>query len=249
MGTVGVIIAAAGQGTRMGTPVNKQFLLLDGRPVLMHSWHTFSSLSEVVKLVVVAHPQEVETCRRLLPDDGRTLVVSGGRERQDSVMAGLACLQPAPDLVAVHDGARPLVTTGLIRRVIEAAARCGAAVPGVPVVDTLKMVNAEGFVEATLERSRVQAIQTPQVFRWQPLVDAYARAQRDGFRGTDDASIYERYAGPVRVVAGARDNIKITVPEDVLLANLLLQARAGGCGTLVPEPALPADEEAGVTRR
>jgi 2-C-methyl-D-erythritol 4-phosphate cytidylyltransferase len=225
--SLGVVIAAAGQGTRMKIPVNKQYVVLEGKPVILYSLELLAGIEGVIQMVVAAHPDEVEYCQRLMPADRRIKVVPGGRRRQDSVYNALKCLPKDTELVAVHDGARPLLCGDMVRALVEAAARWGAAVPGVPVKDTLKMVDEFGLVTATLERSRICSIQTPQVFDYQTLLDAYRQAYAEGVYGTDDASLYERYCGPVKVVPGDYRNLKITTAEDLVIAAALLKSQDG----------------------
>jgi len=220
---VGVVIPAAGRSERMGRGVNKQFMLLAGKPVLCHSVEVFLSLEKVSQVVVVVHPNDIERCRDLLGNRS-VQVVPGGDERQDSVYSGLQALARETELVAVHDGARPLLCPGLVRSLLDEAVKWGAVIPAVPAKDTLKEVDENRVVLSTLERSRIWQAQTPQVFRYQSLLDAYEQARKDGFYGTDDASLYERYCGKVRVVVGDYRNIKITTPEDLLVAEALLRA-------------------------
>lgn len=225
-----VVIAAAGVGRRMGGSVNKQFQLLRSRPVLAYSIDVFESCPTVDEIVVVAHRDEVDFCKREIVQrygyKKVIRVVPGGRERQDSVWAGLKSLSPDTSYVAVHDGARPLVTEKLINQLLLAAREWGAAIPGVNVKDTLKVVDRDGFVGHTLDRSIVTAIQTPQVFHYQELVQAYEHAYRDDLMGTDDASLFEVYIGRVKVIPGDDHNIKITTPEDMVIAEGLLEYRA-----------------------
>jgi len=220
---VGVVIAAAGKGQRMKTDINKQFLLLAGQPVLKYSVETFSALKEVSQVVVVAHPQEVEHCRRLLGNE-RVQVVAGGKERQDSVYLGLRTLAQDTKLVAVHDGARPLLSSALVLSLLHKATEWGAVIPAVPVKDTLKEVTDDGVIVSTLDRTKIWQAQTPQVFPYRSLVYAYEQAVAEGFYATDDASLYERYCGRVRVITGDYRNIKITTPDDLLIAEALIRA-------------------------
>jgi 2-C-methyl-D-erythritol 4-phosphate cytidylyltransferase len=165
-----------------------------------------------------------EEARAALGTDlsGRVVLVAGGEERQDSVRRGLEALGDA-DVVLVHDAARPLVPRRVIDAVIDATLRSGAAVPVVPVADTVKRVESDGAVGETLPRDDLRLAQTPQGFRTGLLRAAYARAEREGFRGTDDASVVERAGGRVVVVPGSPRNLKITTPEDLRLAEALLR--------------------------
>lgn len=226
MGDTGVILAAAGQGKRMGRRVNKVLLSLAGQPVIKYSLDVFEALPDVEEIIVVAHPQEVSVMEQdIVKRYGYRKVrkiVPGGRERQDSVWAGLNAMDDKLNLVAVHDGARPLVSPELALRVIKTARNFGAACPGVPCKDTLKKVGTDGRVEATLDRSQLYQIQTPQVFEISRLKEAYRQAISRGFMGTDDAVIYEEFCGPVQVVEGDYRNLKITTEDDMYMAQGIL---------------------------
>lgn len=228
MSQVTAVIAAAGQGTRMGSAVNKQLLHLAGRPVLAVTLEVFQHCPEIQEIIVVASAEEISSYRRLVREYGLDKVsrlVLGGAQRQESVARGLAQLQPECDLVAVHDGARPLLLAADLARVLPAAATVGAALLGVPVKDTLKVVDGAGFVAATPDRSSLWAVQTPQVFRKSILLQAHARAAAEGFLGTDESALVERCGYPVQVVRGSYENIKITTPEDLILAEGILRRR------------------------
>ncbi|NLB88720.1 MAG: 2-C-methyl-D-erythritol 4-phosphate cytidylyltransferase [Syntrophomonadaceae bacterium] len=221
-----VVIAAAGTGSRMKSNINKQYMLLKGKPVLYYSLQTFNSSDLVDEIVVVAHPDEVDYCWENVVKKYQFTkvkkIIPGGRERQDSVVQGLKNLNADTDLVAVHDGARPLLPSGLIHEIYIEAKKHGAAIPGVPVTDTIKMVDKDGLVSATLDRSSIMAVQTPQIFAYGKLLKAYELAFRDNFIGTDDASLYEKYIGQVKLVLGDPNNIKITTPKDLIIAEQLL---------------------------
>lgn len=226
MGDTGVLLAAAGQGKRMQSQVNKVFLELAGQPVIKYSLDIFEKLPDIEEIIIVAHPQEVSIMERDIVEHFNyrkvKRVVPGGLERQDSVWAGLKALDESLNLVAVHDGARPLVSTEVVLRVIETARVADAACPGIPSKDTLKEVGPDGMVTATMDRSRLYQIQTPQVFRASRLKEAYREAFARGFMGTDDAVIYEKFCGPVRVVNGDYRNLKITTVDDMHMARGLL---------------------------
>lgn len=223
-----VVIAAAGTGSRMGGKINKQYLLLNSRPVLCYSLDVFEQLQLVDEIVIVAHANEIDYCQEQIINrygyKKVKKVVAGGQERQDSVLAGLQCLPDDTDYVAVHDGARPLITIELINDLLASAQEWGAAIPGVLVRDTLKMVDRDSLVSQTLDRSVVAAIQTPQIFQYHELCRAYEFAVRDGLLGTDDASLFEVYVGRVKVVPGNYYNLKITTPEDLVVAEALLKS-------------------------
>ena len=225
--SVVAIVPAAGTGSRMGGSSPKQFLRLGGVPVLVRTLRILAGSRVVRGIVLVAPPAAVERTRRLLARHRvpRVLaVVPGGAERQESVWLGLQAVPPAADLVVVHDGVRPFITGTLVRDVVEAARRFGAAICGIPVRETVKR-HREGFVETTVDRGGLWLIQTPQAFRRTLLWEAHDKARRDGFLGTDDAVLVERLGVPVRMVAGLQENLKITTPDALARARVLASAR------------------------
>ncbi len=223
-----MVIAAAGSGSRMAHEINKPYLLLAGKAVINYSLSIFMEVPEIKQVVISARPEEIQYCRQIIASSiksGKEVsVIAGGEERQDSVYQGLQALGKDIFLVVVHDGARPLFTPELLYSLMEAAEQHGAAIPGVIPKDTLKKVEC-GYVAETLDRSRIVAVQTPQVFAKNPLLKAYAKAYEAGFYATDDAALYEKYMGRVKVVPGDYRNIKITTPEDLVSAALFLQER------------------------
>src|SRR6516225_7211939 len=221
---VGAIIAAAGFGRRMKSDRPKQLLALNGTPIIIHTIRKFD-LSPVVDYVIVTATREsVEEVRELVRSAGfkkSITVVEGGERRQDSVLAGLQHLQRGTDVVAVHDGVRPFVSAEDIENVVRQAERTGAAILGVPIVDTVKHVEKD-FIQSTLTREHLVLAQTPQVFRIDVLKEAFDRAQKDEYYGTDESSLVERLGHPVAVVRGSERNIKITRPTDLTLARAFL---------------------------
>ncbi len=222
-----VVIAAAGSGSRMGSKLNKQYLLLNSRPILTYSLDIFEHFSLVDEIVIVAHANETEYCEReVVKKYGYkkvSRVIAGGKLRQDSVWAGLKSLNQKTSYVAVHDGARPLFSSQLLMALLEEARKWGAAVPGIQARDTLKMVDRDNFVTSTLDRSSVVSIQTPQVFSFRELCEAYENAYEEAYVSTDDAALFEKYIGRVKMVPGEYRNIKITTPEDLIIARSLLE--------------------------
>jgi len=220
------IIAAAGRGRRMGQEVNKQYLQLAGKPLLVH---TLTRLFQYPfkELILVVAPGEEDYCREevLIPYGflDRTRIVSGGRERQDSVYNALKILSPETEMVVVHDGARPFVSREMIGDVVSFAYRFGAAIAAVPVKDTIKKVNEEGFVVDTPSRETLWSVQTPQAFLFPLILDAYQKAEQSGFKGTDDASLIEEEGKPVKIVKGSYNNIKVTTPDDLAVAEAFLK--------------------------
>ena len=226
------IIVAGGSGERLGRAGGKQLLEVCGRPVLSHAIAAFEECTLIDAIVVVTHPGRVDEYRHAAIDPLAptkvAAVVGGGSTRQGSVAAGLAALGPDVDLVAIHDGARPLVTPDLVSRAI-AALQADPALAGVvighPSYDTMKRVDEDDVIVGTPDRGTLWAAQTPQVFRVPALLAAHAVAAREGYTGTDDASLVERAGGVVRMLEGPRNNIKVTVAEDVALVELLLSGK------------------------
>lgn len=219
------ILAAAGRGRRLGT-VPKALLPFAGRTLLEHTLAAVLEPDEIHAGVVVVPGEHLAAARELAVRHPKvTAVLPGGEERQDSVAAGLAAVGDAV-WVVVHDAARPLVSAGLVRRVLEAARETGAATAALPARDTVKLVGA-GMVTETLDRERIWLAQTPQAFRRALLRDAHERARREGLRATDDATLVEAVGAPVRVVPGDPLNFKVTTAEDLALAEVLVRERAG----------------------
>ncbi|MBM2845512.1 MAG: ispD [Bacteroidetes bacterium] len=228
MPSVGVIIPAGGKGVRFGGRVPKQFHLLEGSPILRTTVTIFHSLKEVGEVVVVVPPANVVSVSREMARAGLTkvtAVVPGGRERQDSVRNGLMSFKNRPDIVLVHDAVRPLVSPASIRQVIRSAQKGGAAVVGVRLKDTIKTEYPRGFYQRTLDRSNLWAVQTPQGFRYDVLLKAHQKANRDRFTGTDESSLVERLGIAVRIVEGDERNFKITTRRDLELAKILMKRR------------------------
>jgi len=219
---IAAIIVAAGSSTRMGA--DKIWATLGGAPVLAHSMAALAHTPGVTHLVVVA-PAERHEAIALLPCPVPVITVEGGARRQDSVAAGIRAV-PDAAWYLVHDGARPLATPALAARVLDAAASAeGVAIPVVPVVDTIKRVDSEGRVAQTLDRSELRAVQTPQAFRGALLRRVHLELDDDV---TDDAAMLEALGIPVATVEGDRDNLKITTPSDLVVAQAIFGARQAG---------------------
>ena len=228
-----VILPAAGLGTRMAGPQPKQFLALDGVPILIHSLRAFAAVPRVTSIVVAVRKPDMERVQAQVNENGfagRVVVVEGGDNRQESVAHALAAIQANPDdIVLVHDAVRPLIDAATIDRTIDAVAEHGAAIVGMPAVDTIKQVErtAHGaLVVSTIPREFIVQAQTPQGFRFSLLQSAFAEATADGFVGTDEASVVERAGHQVAVVPGSQVNLKITQPGDLELAEFYLHQRA-----------------------
>lgn len=221
------IILGGGSGRRMGSGRNKIFLPLRGIPAIVRAIAPFTGFC--AGAAVVAAPGEVEEMKAVLARYGMSrfvsAVVPGGSERQHSVWNGLQALAPEADVVLIHDGARALVSEQVIRSALLSVAEHGSGVAAIPVVDTIKRACGDGLVQETPDRSSLYAIQTPQAFRRELIVQAHEQAQRDGFLGTDDASLLEHAGLPVYLSPGDRENLKLTTPMDLALAELLLELR------------------------
>jgi 2-C-methyl-D-erythritol 4-phosphate cytidylyltransferase len=248
-----VILPAAGLGTRMAAPQRarhagdaepaghalqtapKQFLAIAGVPILIHTLRAFAAAPEVTSIVIAVRAAERERLAAELHEygyAGKVSIAEGGSSRQESVLNALRTLEcDADDIVLVHDAVRPLIEPAVISRVIEAVEKHGAAIVGLPAVDTIKQVErtADGaIVTATIPREYIVQAQTPQGFRCGLLRQAFAEAEGDGFQGTDEASIVERAGTQVFVVPGSSSNIKITQPGDLELAEFFLAHRHPG---------------------
>lgn len=223
------IILAAGQGKRMKTKVQKQFLMLQGKPLLYYSLACFQKSDEIQEIVVVTGKESINYCRsEIIEKYGFTKVKSiteGGKERYDSVYAGLEACSADTEYVFIHDGARPFITEDIIKRTKEGVIVYGACIAGMPSKDTVKIIDENNIVSATPERSGVWSVQTPQVFSYSLIKESYNIARSTSMQGiTDDAMIVERYKNtPVRIVEGTYENIKITTPEDILVAEKILE--------------------------
>ena len=217
MTSLAAVIPAGGVGARLGARTPKQFLRIGRTPILAMTVRHFTRHPSMAAVVVAAPAAHLALTRRILARTGRgapATVVAGGPTRQDSVWLALLALPGPVDVVVVHDGVRPLITRRLVDDVVRAAVESGAAICALPIAETVKRV-CGGFVEATLDRSELWAVQTPQAFRADLLREAHEKARRDGVGGTDDAMLVERLGHPVRVVAGLPGNVKITTPEDL----------------------------------
>jgi len=224
---VGVVIVAAGSGTRIGGETPKQFLEIAGVPMLLRSIRPFARHPSVAHVVVVLRASDAAAPPAwLLPHAGQMLsLVAGGAERSDSVAAGVAALPAACEFVLVHDAARPFIDAELIDRVINAARAGHAVVPALAVTDTIKEMDAAdpSRIVRTVPREQLRSVQTPQGFPRGVLEEAHAHARREGRKGTDDAALVEQAGGMVRVVNGDPRNMKVTTPEDLELAEYLMR--------------------------
>ncbi len=222
---VGVAVVAAGESRRMGG-IDKMFVSLGGLPLLTHCLKTFNDSPSVDAIVIATSRHNIENVERLVSNSGMTKVerlVEGGARRRDSVLSALQALR-GNDIVLVHDGARPFVDEPTIERAVSAALESGAASVAVPVKDTIKVSNPDMSVKETPPRDSLWAAQTPQAFEYGLIVKAHTRIQHDT---TDDAAMIEAIGHPVKLVMGSYDNIKVTTPEDLYIAEAILRSREG----------------------
>ena len=221
------VIVSAGKSHRFMEGRKKQFHFLGGRPILAHTLDKFETCPLVRSILLVVGQEDMDYCLKEVIEKYKfqkvSQIIPGGKRRQDSVKNGMDALQKDADIVAIHDGVRPFVTKAMIEDSIHFAVRHGAVVLAMPVKDTIKISNPDGTVLKTLDRESLWQIQTPQTFQTNVIKEAYYRATEDGFIGTDDASLVERLGVKVHILPGSYTNIKITTPEDLLLANLFLK--------------------------
>ncbi len=221
----GAVLVAAGSASRMGG-IDKVMADLQGEPMIVHTVRAFQNSNVIREIVIVTRPDLISCVMGLCRNfDKVTAVVAGGKDRQESVERGLSVLSEKVKLAAIHDGARPLVTETVIDRTVRAAHTYGAAAPGVPVKDTVKIVQG-GVVQSTPDRKALQAVQTPQVFDAAMLRGALQKSRQDKMEITDDCSAVEHMGFSVKMVEGDEENIKVTTPIDLKIARMILEGRA-----------------------
>jgi 2-C-methyl-D-erythritol 4-phosphate cytidylyltransferase len=225
--SVSVVLLAGGKGTRMGASMPKQYLPLLGQPIALYSFFTFSLMPEVKEIIVVCDP----SYRDIFEDTKQNIQVElkfalPGKERQDSVYSGLQAVDLNSELVCIHDSARPLVTSEDVKKVMKDGLSVGAAVLGVPAKATIKEANSDSFVVKTLDRKTLWEMQTPQVIKPGLLKEGFDVVNRGGLEVTDDVSIVEHLKHPVYITEGSYTNIKVTTPDDLLLAERILNTIA-----------------------
>ncbi|QSX08159.1 2-C-methyl-D-erythritol 4-phosphate cytidylyltransferase [Alkalibacter rhizosphaerae] len=224
---VSAIIVAAGNGSRMNAGRNKQYLYLNGKPILVHTLKAFEKCGSIDEVILVISAQDAALCREeVLATNGFKKIkalVFGGQTRQESMYNGLREVSKQAEIVVTHDGARPLIHTKTLTQCVEETITHGATIVAVPVKETIKMVGDDLEVIDTPKRSCLWSVQTPQTFRRELLEEAHKSAKEAGFLGTDDAMLVERLGHPVKVVKGHYENIKITTPEDLILAESIFQ--------------------------
>ena len=226
---VHAIIVAAGKGNRMRGSVRKQYIALDGIPILERTLSIFDSCSKVNQIMVVVPHEDLDFCRNEILTPAKlqndVKLIAGGLERQDSVYNALKIIEPDEGIVIIHDGVRPFVKQEHLAACIKSAAKLGACILGIPAFDTVKKVNPENEITQTHKRDTLWLAQTPQVFEVKLIKKAHEKAKQEGFRGTDDASLVERLGEAVKIIPGSRSNIKITNPEDLNLARAIISSQ------------------------
>lgn len=222
---VTAVIVAAGLGSRMGAEKNKVLLPLANCLVIEHTLRVFSSCGLIDGIVLVTRECDIAECGDLIKNmDKPVKIIKGGDTRQQSVFLGLSNTAGA-DFAVIHDGARALITEDLIEKTLENAVKYGASAAGVICKDTLKSADSDGFITATLDRESTYLIQTPQIFAYNEILSAHRLAEKDHFTATDDCALYEKYIGKVKITQGSYENIKLTTPEDMLIAERILKGR------------------------
>lgn len=226
---VTAIVVAGGKGRRMGMEVNKQYLLLSGKEVVARTLEVFQKSPEVDEIILVSPEGEIEFCRENIVGKYNlnkvVKIVSGGSERQDSVYNGLVSCSSGTEVVLIHDGARPFVTEDMIKRSIEYAGEFGACSVGVPVKDTIKVLNSDNFAVDTPNRSSLYSVQTPQTFKYEIILKAHEKLRTEGRAVTDDTMVVEEEGYRVKFIEGSYTNIKITTPEDLIFAEAILRGK------------------------
>jgi 2-C-methyl-D-erythritol 4-phosphate cytidylyltransferase len=223
---VTAVIPAAGSGKRMNS--KKQFLELNGKPVLAITVSVFDECQSIDDIIVIVAKEDVELTKDLLKGLKKVKnVVAGGPERQDSVYNGIEAITPESedDIVVIHDAARPLITKELISKAVTEAKVSKAVVVGIPSKDTVKTVSPENIIMETLDRASIWLVQTPQVFHYSVIKQAYERAQRVKYKATDDSKLVERLGISVKMIMGSYENLKITTKEDLAIAGSILKGR------------------------
>lgn len=221
-----VVIVSAGRGSRMKADINKQFLKIGDKEVIAHTIDKFYNSENIGEIIIVVREDEKEFFQENVIDKygyKNIKIAFGGKERQDSVYNGLKALDKNCEIVLIHDGARPFVTDEIIEKSIECAQKYNCAIVGVPVKDTIKIVNENNDVCDTPSRNKLWSIQTPQVFDYSLIMKAHEKAKVDKYYGTDDSMLMEYLGYNVKVVEGSYNNIKITTPEDLKIAEEILR--------------------------
>lgn len=222
-----VIVVAGGKGKRMNSNIAKQYLLLDGKEILFYTLKKFEDCDLVDEIILVTGKDEIEFCRKEIVNKYGlkkvTNIINGGKERQDSVYNGIKALGEDTEIVLIHDGVRPFVRIEDIKKIIKETEKHGSCVLGVKVKDTVKLCDMQGVVLDTPKRESLWLAQTPQSFKYTTVKEAYEKAYKDGFWGTDDSMLVERMGEKIKMVEGSYNNIKITTPEDLYMGEAILK--------------------------
>lgn len=229
------IVPSAGLGKRFDPSKRKTFVHIDGVPLLIYTLKRLQGESLITEIIPVLRPEDIEAGHEMIKEYGLTKIkriASGGPERQDSIYNALKLIaedKTGPDeirQVLIHDGVRPYIPEGMIAKLIDAIEGVDGVIPGIPVKDTVKEIDAEGVVVSTLNREKLRAVQTPQFFSFKVIKEAYDKAFEDGVYATDDAALIERTGGRVRIIEGSTFNIKVTTPEDLEMLKYLFAKTA-----------------------
>ncbi|HZK11059.1 MAG TPA: 2-C-methyl-D-erythritol 4-phosphate cytidylyltransferase [Atribacterota bacterium] len=225
------LIAAAGKGRRMNSRISKPFIPVSGKPILAYTIDKFEKCKSIDKIYLIVNPEEKEICHKniILKYNFSKVqeLVDGGDTRQDSIYNGLEALDRDTDIVVIHDGARPLVEENIIQNSIEKAQKYGAAIAAIPIKDTVKKSDNNFYISKTLNREEIWRAQTPQTFKYDIILPAYHQAYKDKYLATDDAAIVEKYGHKVKLIIGPEENIKITTPFDLIVAEVFLKKGFG----------------------
>ena len=222
------IIPAAGKGERMGHPISKQFLPLKGKPILVHTLERMNAVGLIDEIILVVPEQRIDWAKEEIRKKYRIAklkkVVRGGKKRQESVYAGLEEVDGKPDIIVIHDGVRPFFTPSIISQAIPLLKKYDGVIEALPLNDTIKEVNRNELILRTVEREKLYRALTPQIFNYGILVKAFSSAFKNGYSGTDEAELVERVKGKIKILRGSEFNIKITSPDDLLLAKAIIDA-------------------------
>ena len=223
---ISAIVVAGGSGSRMGTSTKKQYLKIKDKEILVYTVECFQNMPEIQEIVVVTGKEDITYVEKLLKDTYKlnkvSYIVAGGKERQDSVYNGIQAADEKSDYLVIHDGARPLITKEVVRAGLDMAYAHRASIIAVPVKDTIKLVSKDGKVEATPDRSSLWSVQKPQIFEKELIIHAHEYSKEQGLSVTDDSMLVEAIGVPVYIVEGEYTNIKITTPEDLIIAEKML---------------------------
>ncbi len=225
----GLVIVAAGSGKRMNSTKNKLFLTLGDYPILVHTLRVFLQYSLLSEIILVLKEDEIDYCRQNILqnykiDMEKIKLISGGKTRRESVYCGLQAFSPAINYVIIHDGVRPLVTREIIDNIFSELGECQALTTGVPVKETISIIDKNKYIEKTLNRNKLISVQTPQAFQKNLIMEAHCSISKNK-NISDDAGLAELYGHQVKIIEGSYENIKITTPEDIIKAELILKKR------------------------